>query len=371
MNQLFKIALFAISSLLIALVPLNISGTDFDCDVKFQNHHSHKIVRRAALDIGSGQIKMQVSEVDVTSGKIANVLLADAVRVPLRDDLARSADGRFSPEIENKLIQVIKELVKKIEPFHPQAYHAVATESFRLAKNGDDLIDRIKKEAGVDVTIIPQEEEGILGFISATHEANVDPEKVVSWDFGGGSCQITIRCGHRFCVYQGKLGKIPFRNTLLLIQGKDIGQTLTPNPISESDFHQALNFIEENLKDMPAEILQKLSQPDVIVLAVGAHPLWGMENNSSYDQQRVLQEIEKRLEWNDQAIIVNESIDKTHKDAAPFVVSNLILTYGMMKTLGMEKVSYVGTAGGNAIGMLLSPKYWIETQECCIQYKSP
>lgn len=292
-NKLFKF-LFVISSL---LTPIYASGIGFDHTIIANDPCTQHIVRRAAFDIGSGQIKMQVSDVDTTVGKIANVLLTDNVRVALREDLVKSLDGRFSPEIENKLVQAIKELIKKSEPFHPQSYHAVATESFRLAKNGCALIDHIKKETGLNITIIPQEEEGILGFISATNEANINPERVVSWNFGGGSFQITTKWGNQFCVYQGKIGKIPFRNALLHIQGKDVDQTLTPNPISANDLHQALQFIKENVKDVPAEILQKLSQPGVIVLGIGIHPLWGMGNNESYDQARVMQEIEKGSDW--------------------------------------------------------------------------
>ena len=241
-----------------------------------QNSCAHHIVRRVAFDIGSGQIKMQVSDVDTTIGKLASVLLTDNAKVPLREDLVKSLDGRFSSEIENRLVQSITDLIKKAEPFHPQESHAVATESFRLAKNGHALIELIKKETGLYITIISQEEEGILGFISATNEVNANPTKVVSWDFGGGSFQITTKSEDRFFVYQGKLGKIPFRNALLHIQDKDVNQTLTPNPISKNDLYQSLQFIKENVQDVPAEILQKLSQPDVIILGVGIHPLWGM-----------------------------------------------------------------------------------------------
>lgn len=354
MNKTPKFFLI-ISSL---LIPLYISGVDLQRPIKVQDSCGPQITRRVAFDIGSGQIKMQVSDVNTTIGKIANVLLMDSAKVALREDLVKSPEGRFSSEIENKLVYAITELIKKSEAFHPQAYHAVATESFRLAKNGPALIGRIKKETGLDVTIISQEEEGVLGFISATNEVNVNPEKIISWDFGGGSFQITTKCEHQFCVYQGKLGKVPFRNALVRIQGKDVNRTLTPNPISKRDLHQALQFIEENVKDMPVEILRKLRQPDVVVLGIGIHPLWGMKNNASYDQERVMQEIEKRLGLDDNAIIKKDSIDEAHKDAAAYVVSNLILAYGLMKALDIHQVKYVGTQGANAVGTLLSTKYW-------------
>lgn len=175
----------------------------------------HKIVRRAAFDIGSGQIKMQISDVDLTTNKIINVLLTDTAYVGLRENLVKSLDGKLSSNIQNKTVEAISELMKKAAPFHPEACHAIATEALRLAKNADALVERIKNETGISVTIVSQEEEGILGFISAVSEADVDPDKVVSWDFGGGSFQITTKCGDHYSVYLGRLGKTPMKNILM------------------------------------------------------------------------------------------------------------------------------------------------------------
>lgn len=74
------------------------------------------------------------------------MLLTDSARVALREDLVKSLGDRFSLEIENKLVHAVTELIKKSEPFHPQAYHAVATEAFRLAKNGNALAGLFKTD---------------------------------------------------------------------------------------------------------------------------------------------------------------------------------------------------------------------------------
>ncbi len=318
----------------------------------------HNIVRRAAFDIGSGQIKMQVSDVDLTVNKLVNVLLTDTVHVGMREDLSKSLNGRLSVDIQNKTVEAISKLMKKAAPFHPEEYHAIATEALRLAKNSDDLVLRIKNETGVPVTLISQEEEGILGFISAVSEADVDLDNAVSWDLGGGSFQITSKSGDRYLVYRGRLGKIPLKNALLKIQGRDAGQTMSPNPISKSHAAQAIQFIKDNIQDVPVELLQKLHHPDVIVLGVGINPLWKMPKSDEYDANRVLKELDCRLNLDDDAIRVKDSIPQERKELSPYVVSNLILAYGIMQTLDIAQVHYVGTQGANAIGALLSPHYW-------------
>jgi exopolyphosphatase/guanosine-5'-triphosphate,3'-diphosphate pyrophosphatase len=317
------------------------------------NLNRHRIVRRAAFDIGSGQIKMQVSDVDLKMNRIANTVFTDNVRVALRDDLAKSPDGRLSEEIQNQMIDTISQLIKKTAPFHPEEYHAIATESLRLAKNADIFLARIKKETGLSVTIISQDEEGVLGFISATNEANVDPDKAISWDLGGGSFQITAKCGDQYTVYQGKLGKVPFKIALLKMQGKEMDRS--PNPISKQQLDQALLFIIDTVKEFPFELHKKLKHPDVVVLGIGINPLWGMQENTNYDKNRLLKEIESRLDLDDAAIMCKDSIDA---GSSVYVVNNLILAYGIMDELEISEVHYVGTKGANSVGTLLSPKYW-------------
>ncbi len=325
---------------------------------QIQGAQQHRIERRVAFDIGSGQIKMQVSDVDLILNKIVNVLLTDTIYVGLREDLVKSLDGRLSSNIQNKTVNAISELMKKAAPFHPEVYHAVATEPLRLAKNAAMLVEQINKKTGVSVTIVSQEEEGILGFLSAVNESDVDPDKAVSWDFGGGSFQITTKCGDHHSVYQGRLGKTPMKNALLKIQGKDVAETFSPNPISKSQVTQAIQFIKDNIKDIPLQLRQKLNHPDVVVLGVGINPLWGMPQSENFDRNQVLKELDCRLNLDDAAIQLKDSIPADRKEAFTHVVSNLILAYGVMEAMDIHRVHYVGTPGANAIGALLSPKYW-------------
>jgi exopolyphosphatase/guanosine-5'-triphosphate,3'-diphosphate pyrophosphatase len=315
---------------------------------------AHTIVRRAAFDIGSGQIKMQVSDVDLKANKIVNVLLVDFAVVQLREDVAKSLDGRLSVDVQNEAVHAISELMKKAAPFHPQAHCAIATESLRLAKNSDEFIERIQNETGLSISVISQEEEGILGFISAVSAAGVDPDKTVSWDFGGGSFQITTKHEDRYVVYQERLGSTPMKNAVLAIQGKEAA---SPNPISQCEADQVIHFIEESLEEVPSELRQKLHCPDVVVLSVGINPLWGLEESASFDRERLAKELKARLDLEDEAIA---SRDRLQKQYAPRRVSNLLLVYGVMKALDIAQVHYVGTQGANAVGALLSPSYWNE-----------
>lgn len=309
-----------------------------------------QIERRAAFDIGSGAIKMQVSDVDTDTNQIVNTLIAANAHVGLRDDLAKNLDGNLSKAIERQAIETILSLKAKAEPYHPEVYHAIATETLRLAKNSDEWVDRIKKETGVAVTIISQKEEGILGFISALSQSGVHPDDAVSWDFGGGSFQITTRSGDHYEVYQGRLGRIPLKNAVLKIQGKEL--SLSPNPISQSDMDEAVAYIKEVIQDIPEALLRKIEKGHV--LGIGIHPLWGMPDNAFYDMTRISQEINCRIGLSDEEIRAMYSFPVQ----TTCMLSNLIFAYGVMEAMNISQVHYVGTLGANAIGALISPQYW-------------
>ncbi len=313
------------------------------------------IERRAALDIGSGKIKIQVSDVDLTDNRIVNVLFTDTANVGLREDLSKSLDGRLSSEIQNQTIHAIAQLITQASQFQPNAYHAVGTESLRLAKNADVLVERIQQETGVNVTIVTQEEEGILGFISAISEADVDPDRAISWDFGGGSFQITTKCADRYLIYQGKLGKVPLKNALLKIQGKN---TFSPNPVSQSQTLETIQFIKHTLQDIPFELRQKLQESNGIVLGIGINPLWGLSKCNNFDRRRILNELNERLDLDDFALRNKYPMYANPKEAVTYIVSNLILADGVMEAFDISQVRYVGTQGANAVGLLLSSQYW-------------
>ena len=87
-----------------------------------------------------------------------------------------------------------------------------------------------------------------------------------------------------------------------------------------------------------------------------------MQQSTHFDNNRVLKELDCRLNLDDTAIRIKDSIPADRKEAFTHVVSNLILAYGVMKALDITQVHYVGTQGANAIGALLSPKYWIRSE---------
>ena len=89
---------------LIALVHTSVQAENFhhssEVNWFYQNPVEEKskdpnIERRAAVDWGSGSVKVEVADVNKTSGEIVKKLAAAQIELRLRDDLEMSKDARL------------------------------------------------------------------------------------------------------------------------------------------------------------------------------------------------------------------------------------------------------------------------------------
>ena len=71
---------------------------------------------------------------------------------------------------------------------------AVGTAGLRIAENSPELIDAVRERTGIEVKVIPGEEEARLAYFAVTAELAVDDGAVAVFDTGGGSSQFTF--GH-------------------------------------------------------------------------------------------------------------------------------------------------------------------------------
>lgn len=150
-----------------------------------------EIKRFAAIDIGSNSVRLLIENVLQTDqGPVFKK--SALIRVPVR--LGGNAFSNHNiPEITvRQLVDTMigfKHLMRANEVLH---YKGCATSAMREVTNGEQIIKRIKKEAGIDIDIISGNTEAHIIFNSQ----RVVREKVggncVFVDVGGGSTEITV-----------------------------------------------------------------------------------------------------------------------------------------------------------------------------------
>jgi exopolyphosphatase/guanosine-5'-triphosphate,3'-diphosphate pyrophosphatase len=62
----------------------------------------------------------------------------------------------------------------------------------RIASNSSELIDTVRERTGVEIEVIPGEEEARLAYLAATSALPVPEGELVVFDTGGGSSQFTF-----------------------------------------------------------------------------------------------------------------------------------------------------------------------------------
>lgn len=107
-------------------------------------------VRIAALDLGANSFHLLVAEVHPDGGFTPVVREKEMLR--LGDVVAR--EGRIPDEPAERAVATVRRFRRLADTAGADEVLACATSAMRLAANGDELVDRIEEETGVNVRVI-------------------------------------------------------------------------------------------------------------------------------------------------------------------------------------------------------------------------
>lgn len=139
----------------------------------------------AAVDLGTNSCRMLIAQ---PRGSQFQVVDSFSKTVQLGAGL--EASGRLSRASMGRTIQALKICQKKIEGHAVGRMRLVATEACRRARNGKDFMRQIRRETGLNVEIIPAEEEARLAVISCAPLVTAPTEQLLVVDIGGGSTEL-------------------------------------------------------------------------------------------------------------------------------------------------------------------------------------
>ncbi len=309
------------------------------------------IIRRAAFDFGSGKIKLQVADVDTENHFIVQSLYSEAIVVQLSEDAANN-QGFFSEKIQKQAITVAQNFKEKAIELGAIQFIGIATEAYRKAPNGQDLIDKYLYELNIPVKMISQQEEGKLGFLALVAETNLAPSQVVSWDIGGGSFQITYFDNeNNIQVYMAPFGRVTSKNAIIkFVKGESPSKTASPNPMSILDWEDSIKYFNNVLPRVPESLVHKLRMKDVRLIGISAHPE-RLRTLGTYHLHDIAEILAERLDKDD------SELARIHK-SPPSAISELALVYCIMHKLNISSVNYIPTSSGSTSAILLTEEYW-------------
>lgn len=175
-----------------------------------------RISKYAAIDIGSNAIRLLVSNVIERKNKPTIFTKNAMVRVPIRLGQDTFGHGSIGMPNQQRMIDAMHSFKLLMGVHGVSHYMACATSALREAKNGKELIERIRKETEVSVELIDGNREAEI--IAMTDLYNVvKPHKSYLFvDVGGGSTELTlIRQGETVASKSFKIGTVRLLNKMV------------------------------------------------------------------------------------------------------------------------------------------------------------
>ncbi len=144
--------------------------------------------RFAVIDVGTNSVKFHLAELEDDGAWRTVIDRAEVTR--LGEGLDET--GRLGAEPMERTAEAIAAMAAEAEREGVEAVAAVGTAGMRIASNASELIDAVRDRTGIEIEVIPGEEEARLAYVAATSGLGITDGALVVFDTGGGSSQFTF-----------------------------------------------------------------------------------------------------------------------------------------------------------------------------------
>jgi exopolyphosphatase/guanosine-5'-triphosphate,3'-diphosphate pyrophosphatase len=153
---------------------------------------SHRArTRLAAIDVGTNSIRLIVAE---TSPDGSYRVLDDEKEIT-RLGYGLHKTGLLDPRTQEHSAVTIARMKSIAAGYGAQELRVVATSACREAQNTPEFVKLVKEQSGVEIEIIPPEQEALLAYRSAANAFQLSGIPAAVVDIGGGSLEIVLSAG--------------------------------------------------------------------------------------------------------------------------------------------------------------------------------
>jgi exopolyphosphatase/guanosine-5'-triphosphate,3'-diphosphate pyrophosphatase len=169
--------------------------------------------RFAALDLGSNALRLRIVEAQAgIAGREQLSLLPEGGQIGWREVVSLRAPVRLGSEVflTGKLAAAsigqatgaLREFRQAMDDAKVDAYRATATSAVREASNGTTLVERARREAGIELEVIEGIEEARLIQLAVVRRLNLSDKRALLVDVGGGSTELTYldKCRSKWAI---------------------------------------------------------------------------------------------------------------------------------------------------------------------------
>ncbi len=141
-------------------------------------------MRVASIDIGTNTFRLLIGE--FRDSKLKKIHIE---RVITRLGGGFESGRVITKDAMERAISALKRFSRVLKEYKVERLRAVATSVVREALNGQEFVEKVKQETGIEVEVISGDEEALLTVIGVLSSVNVDSRFCVIFDVGGGSTE--------------------------------------------------------------------------------------------------------------------------------------------------------------------------------------
>ncbi|WP_257448170.1 Ppx/GppA phosphatase family protein [Archangium lipolyticum] len=145
----------------------------------------------AAIDVGTNAVRLELARPDA-EGSLETL---HQERDPIRPGEGVFTSGEMPKETADRLLSTLRRYAALCRR-HKARVRAVATSAMRDARNRDEIVQRVRDEAGLNLEVVSGKEEARLICLGVLHRKPPQTRSLLV-DIGGGSTEVAIATGER------------------------------------------------------------------------------------------------------------------------------------------------------------------------------
>jgi exopolyphosphatase / guanosine-5'-triphosphate,3'-diphosphate pyrophosphatase len=150
----------------------------------------------AAVDLGSNSFRLIIGRVESTPvGE--QVRPVDELKETVRLAAGLGAGGVLTQAAQDRAIAALGRFGERLRTFRPDTVRAVATNTFRVARDARAFLERAQQALGFPIEVIAGREEARLIYLGAAHSLPADGQRRLVIDIGGGSTECIVGTDYR------------------------------------------------------------------------------------------------------------------------------------------------------------------------------
>jgi len=150
----------------------------------------------AAVDLGSNSFRLVVGRIE-SSPVGDQIRPVDQIKETVRLAAGLSDSGVLSQAAQDRAIAALQRFGERLRSFKPDTVRAVATNTFRVARDAPAFLERAQHALGFPIEVIAGREEARLIYLGAAHTLPADGRKRLVIDIGGGSTECIVGTDYR------------------------------------------------------------------------------------------------------------------------------------------------------------------------------